>query len=409
MNFGQVLGLAFVYGQVCWAAYSETKAIEYANFAGAAYCLDNTLTEWNCGDKCTACKKVTDVRVCHGSASKAFVGHWDGRCLISFEGTSGMSAVAVDADFLTVPFLCEGCRAHKGYSREWYSMSDCVTSKLTEIGCDTTKPLHATGHSMGAGMVSLAMFYLQTFPGYSVAEIYNFGSPRFGNPTLALAFQDAFRGKFYRVTHGRDPFVDMPPPSAGSYQHAEPEVFYKGDVKQGHVICTDISDKRCSAQYFPEWMYGMEQSSPVIAYHHTYMGVDTTSGGCVNVDQRCDEDIQVSWCSYGIPCNADKRGPSHCNYGPAYKGGYGKCHCNEGYCPNEFGHCDPKSVASSMSSSGPNATSVRSSSHIDASESKIAPVIVLVSSLMVCGLLGTFAAKLKSCNDASKSDYYLAA
>lgn len=73
-----------------------------------------------------------------------------------------------------------------------------------------------------------------------------------------------------------------------------------------------------------------------VAYHHTYLGVDTTQGDC-KANATCQGEIEDSWCAWMIPCNADVRGKHvHCNGGMAF--GYGKCVCNPGYC-QVMGRC----------------------------------------------------------------------
>merc|ERR1712232_632899 len=104
--------------------------------------------------------------------------------------------------------------------------------------------------------------------GWTIDEVYNFGMPRIGNSAFTQAFDNAFKGKFFRVTHGLDPFIDMPPSSG--YTHVEPEVYYRGDVSEGYVICEVDGDKKCSAQHFPD-SWGVAVSSRT-AYHHECLG-----------------------------------------------------------------------------------------------------------------------------------------
>lgn len=188
---------------------------------------------------------------------------------------------------------------------------------------------------MAIGMLKLKM------AGWNVVEVYNFGMPHVLNPVLATRFNDLFKDQFFRVTHGKDPFIDMPPdPTGYYYRHVEPEVYYNGSVSEGFLICNDPYDTTCSAQHFPDWQNYILKTS--LAYHHNYMDVDTTQHGCKLPAVSCAEDIPDSWCSFGVACNTDTRGPSHCNYGPISKLGLGKCHCDSGYCPNTEGSCVQK-------------------------------------------------------------------
>merc|ERR1719277_659634 len=130
--------------------------------------------------------------------------------------------------------------------------------------------------------------------GYNVAEGYNFGSPAVGDDGFAMVFDQLFHGRFFRVTHGKDPFVDMPPSS--SYVHCSPEIYYQqlefhpGD----YVVCDGPSDTNCSAQNFPDWQKVMTDAS-FVQYHHNYMGVDTTAAGCKGESENCEDDIEGSW------------------------------------------------------------------------------------------------------------------
>jgi len=333
----RVTGLLWILpASVLGAAYNETLAVQYAKLAGAAYCSAASLSSWACGVKCIP--GVTSVRVCKGESVKAVVGLWDGKCFSSFEGTNGINAVGEDLDSVILEdFSCDGCKVHRGFLGEWENLATCTTNSFTEIGCDPMKPIHATGHSLGAAVMTLAMMDLSV-AGWNIKEMYSFGMPRVGDAQYARNFQQRFKGRFFRVTHGRDPFIDMPP--LPSFVHVEPEVFYKTTVADGFVICDDPFDRRCAAQYFPDAQDVIFESSR--AYHHNYMGVDTTQAGCQRAQESCDDDIQLSWCAYGIACNTDVRGEQvHCHYGPLYKGGLGKCHCNLGYCP-EAGKCVPR-------------------------------------------------------------------
>jgi len=314
--------------------YNESRAIEYAKLAGAAYCAPQTLSAWSCGSKCFP--GVTSVKTCSVSGVLAFLGRWDGRCLVSFEGTNGAESVEIDAEVLKKPFA-RGM-VHYGFLSTWYALKPCIRQSLDQIGCGTSTPLRATGHSLGAAVVVLAMTDLAN-QGQKVEEIYNFGMPRVGNSDFAYGFEQLFNGHFFRVTHGQDPFVDLPPSSY--YVHVEPEVFYRGTNKDGYVICTEEFDKSCSAQFFPEG-FKVAYDSAAVAWHHKYMDIDTTQAGCEATAECVEGEIETSWCAYGIPCNTDVRGKEvHCNFGDIWKGGYGKCECNQGYCALA-GKCRPE-------------------------------------------------------------------
>jgi hypothetical protein len=82
-----------------------------------------------------------------------------------------------------------------------------------------------------------------------VAEFYNFGSPRVGDTKFTGWFNNLYgEGRFKaRVTHGKDPVPHLPFEDWG-FLHVNTEVFYKGKVGEGHVVCHDTAgeDKSCS-------------------------------------------------------------------------------------------------------------------------------------------------------------------
>ena len=82
-----------------------------------------------------------------------------------------------------------------------------------------------------------------------VDDGYTFGQPRTGNK----AFSEAFRAAgltLWRVTHGEDPIVHLPP-KALYFHHTATEVYYAGLTSDGHKVCDgDGEDKDCADQYW---------------------------------------------------------------------------------------------------------------------------------------------------------------
>ncbi|CAE8614215.1 unnamed protein product, partial [Polarella glacialis] len=134
-----------------------------------------------------------------------------------------------------------------------------------------------TGHSLGAGVSAIAMMALRAH-GFSIGESFNYGMPRTGDLAFSTAFSDSFTGSFWRVTHGKDPIVHMPPRAwtPWNWRHVEPEVFYPGDLDDGFKICNVGTDEKCSFQ-FGDLNY-------VIADHMKYLGIDMGQKGCAGVN-----------------------------------------------------------------------------------------------------------------------------
>jgi len=259
-------------------SYNEQSAIEYAKLAGAAYCWTQSVEEWNCGYKCSA--NVSDVKVCKGATTKSFVGRWDGKCLLSFQGSLNIKSFIEDLEFLqsaTKWDECNGCRVHGGFLQEWESMQDCVISKLETIGCFKSDGLHVTGHSLGAALAGVSMMSLH-HKGWMIAESYNFGMPRTGDEAFANEFSKLFGDRFYRLTHHKDPVPQVPPKQLivdWHFEHPTPEIFYDGSVTDGYKECDLQEDPRCADQYSNLLIDLLH-----IPDHLNYMGQDTSVFGC---------------------------------------------------------------------------------------------------------------------------------
>jgi len=253
---------------------------EYAKLSGAAYCWTQDVENWSCGHKCSA--NVTNVNVCKGSTTKSFVGRWDGKCLLTFQGTGNPKALVKDLEFLqsaTKWDECKDCRVHGGFLREWQSMQDCIVSKLETIGCFKSSGLHVTGHSLGAALAGVSMMSLHQ-QGWTIAESYNFGMPRTGDEGFAKEFDSLFGDRFYRITHHKDPVPQVPPATLvvdWNFAHPGPEIFYDGDVSDGYTECDVQESPRCADQYFSSLVSDLLLHIPD---HLDYMGTETSLFGC---------------------------------------------------------------------------------------------------------------------------------
>jgi len=237
-------------------AYDEARAIEYSNFAGAAYCLAKNLINWNCGKKCHA--DVSSVSICRGATTKAWLGLWEGKPIVSFEGTHDVLSALQDLRVwkTSSPWSqCNNCHVHDGFLAEYNSLTDCVQQTLGSLGFPSGSKIRTTGHSLGAAINSLAMVDLEE-KGWIIEESYDFGRPRVGDEMFARTWTSMFNGRAWRVTHARDPVPQVPDRGFPNlldwhWEHAYPEVFYRRSLSDGYVICTDEEDSfdNCAEKY----------------------------------------------------------------------------------------------------------------------------------------------------------------
>jgi len=226
--------------------------VKYAKLAGAAYCSSSSLQSWSCGSVFCS-EAVTKVKVCQGAPTKPFVGLWESKGLVSFQGTHGVAAMIQDLKIVKSGSdwpECSGCKLHSGFLDEWNSLKACVQTSLTSLGGKTVR---TTGHSLGAALSIIAAVDLH-YQGFTIEESYDFGRPRTGSVEFAHASEALFGNNVNRVTHQRDPVVQLPPDKWGiiswHYEHSAPEAFFDGADSVGVKICSDVHDKTCSAKYW---------------------------------------------------------------------------------------------------------------------------------------------------------------
>ncbi|CAE7644999.1 unnamed protein product [Symbiodinium microadriaticum] len=257
--------------------YSQEQAVRLAELAGAAYCSQASLEGWRCGTKCLA-SVSKPVHVCLGDTTQAFAGRFEDDCIVSFEGTKTYTSMIQDLRIVkNLSDWKTGGSVHSGFLAEWESLQSCIQSVLTKT-C-SNRELVITGHSLGGAISTLAMVDLSE-KGWRIKEGYTFGMPRTGDATFAVNFDHLFFGKFFRVTHHRDPVPHVPPQDFG-FQHLSSEVFYDGDVGAGFRHCQQAEDLRCAGRYWdvPVDLFYLKD-------HMDYMGQNTGSDGCEEAHHR---------------------------------------------------------------------------------------------------------------------------
>mmetsp|Transcript_63356 Transcript_63356/g.182328 ORF Transcript_63356/g.182328 Transcript_63356/m.182328 type:complete len:365 (-) Transcript_63356:382-1476(-) len=223
--------------------YSEDEALEFAYIASTAFCDDEVLDNWTCGDACDALPRIEDLR--HfgdiGTGTKGYVGRIRGHCLLTFRGTMSLQGWRQDLRSVARTFLA-GCYANgrrcsvgRGYKTGYDAVSSEIRALLQEIGCSKSSPVRVAGHSLGAAQATLAIFDLLS-RGYTVARSYTFGSPIVGDSIFAQAYNKVTRQiPVFRVARADDPVVWMP--VSPIFHHVGTEVYYPGGTGRGFRVC----------------------------------------------------------------------------------------------------------------------------------------------------------------------------
>jgi len=136
---------------------------------------------------------------------------------------------------------CPGCRVSAGIRRVWEQLRPGVLHRLSERGCGHGASILVTGHSLGAGVSSLAMYSLKK-DGYDVQLSYNFESPRVGNSQFTKSFNHAFGRPvaLFRITHANDELPRFP--ASQEHSHVGNQIWYPGDDPNNYTVCSTFTE-----------------------------------------------------------------------------------------------------------------------------------------------------------------------
>ncbi|MDT8861312.1 lipase family protein [Alkalihalobacillus sp. MEB130] len=151
--------------------------------------------------------------------------------IIAFRGTDSNPDWMVDAEVAQVPFpyTKETCHVHEGFSAIYQSCRDDIMDTLENI--PLKKQIYVTGHSLGAALATLCSMDLTTH-GYHVT-LYNFASPRVGDPLFAQQFNEKIE-ESYRFVNIYDIVPLLPPESI--YSPLTDQMYQYEHIKGGRTF-----------------------------------------------------------------------------------------------------------------------------------------------------------------------------
>lgn len=151
-----------------------------------------------------------------GTQAYAFRNEFD--CVIAFSGTDLTEWNDIEADIRsTLAMIGTLGRVHSGFRREL----DDIWPVLSEVLAANDRTLYFCGHSLGAGIATLAAYRCVCAPFPAAPhELHTFGSPRVADkPYLSHTTV-----RHHRWVHNNDVIARMPPRWMG-YDHGGEEVY----------------------------------------------------------------------------------------------------------------------------------------------------------------------------------------
>ena len=235
------------------ANFDLAQAVEGVYYSKISYCQAPHIASWTCG----ACPKFpgmvnVTVERDEDHDAQGYVGYnpQQNQIVVAFRGTVNLQGWIVDGDFFQTPYVsagsnCSGCLVHEGLFWAYQRLSSTLLPATQALA--TAYPnasILVTGHSMGAGLAGFAfpdvvrtvdaVDALLKLSSPRLKRLYNYGSPRLGNPAFVAWLENtvAPRHEHFRCTNFGDPIVHLAPIvfddfGLGDWLHAPREVFFE--------------------------------------------------------------------------------------------------------------------------------------------------------------------------------------
>jgi triacylglycerol lipase len=136
-------------------------------------------------------------------------------------------------------------RVHDGFIQTYDVFRQSIRDGLGRVGAG--KRLFISGHSLGAGLATLAAPDIASTMGFTPAAIYTFASPRVGDRAFADDYNRSFSTRSFRISNTCDIVTAMPFPVpflgflGGYFTHVETPVDFTlqtEDVEKNHLMDT---------------------------------------------------------------------------------------------------------------------------------------------------------------------------
>jgi triacylglycerol lipase len=165
--------------------------------------------------------------------------------VIALRGTQSIFEWVMDIDIPQVPvplvWYQDGkfqlAKVHMGFVAIYVFLADQIIDAYNQF--DNNLPCYVTGHSLGAALATLTAPTLKTLNLGNTIQMYNYASPRVGDPIFVDAY-NFFVPESYRVVNLAD-LVPMVPPSKliWDYEHVQQEWSFlnqTGEVAGNHAL-----------------------------------------------------------------------------------------------------------------------------------------------------------------------------
>lgn len=203
----------------------------------------------------------------------AFVATAGDAIYVVFRGTKTISEWISDAEFAQVPYgyASGGGMVEQGFASVYATVRDAIVDQVNALaGSGSFSTLYVTGHSLGASLATLAAPDLAHATSFSAPVLYNFASPRTGDPVFA-GMVDALPTS-WRVVNTNDEVPKLPPATVFVFENGQQKLFFyehidsEYDITFGEPIrdFEDVVEDHSMCSYFATLC--AQTSDPVSCY-----------------------------------------------------------------------------------------------------------------------------------------------
>lgn len=199
-----------------------------------------------------------------GEVPIAFVATSGSTVYVIFRGTVTITEWIADAkiaqvryDFIDGPGLSE-----EGFTGVYRTLHADILATVQELQASGDyDTLYVSGHSLGAGLATLAAPVYAHESGFNDPVLYTFASPRVGNPVFADEVLDALVKTSWRIANTNDLVPQVPPVETVVFENGKPRTYFYehvdteydltfGKPVTGPTDFSDIEDNHSLCNYY---------------------------------------------------------------------------------------------------------------------------------------------------------------
>jgi len=167
----------------------------------------------------------------------AFVATSGDAIYVVFRGTKTISEWISDATFTQVPYapVSGGGKSETGFSEIYANIRDGIIEEVNALAQSSTyTDLFVTGHSLGAALATLAAPDLARATRFTSPVLYNFASPRSGDPVFAALVDELPTS--WRIANTWDEVPKLPPAVAVVFVDGKSELFFYEHIDSEYSV-----------------------------------------------------------------------------------------------------------------------------------------------------------------------------